>query len=220
MKKIAIYGAGGFGREVHSLIEDINKKQNTFSFIGYFDDSKEKGTVINNFPVLGSMRDLNSWNEPLDLVIAIADPRIKKSLIDKMKNPKITFPVLIHPGVISGDPQFNSTCEGTIICAGTIITVNVEIGRHVILNLACTVGHDTKIGEFSSIMPGVTISGEVVIENSVFIGTGAKLINQLTIGENSTIGAGALVTTSVPPDFLIVGTPSRMAPKHLTESKS
>ena len=209
MKKIAIFAAGGFGREVHSLIMDINKKKKSYLFIGYFDDGKDKGVLINNYPVLGNIEDLNNWSEPIDLVVAIGNPSVKKALIERIHNQNVNFPVLIHPGVIIGDLQFNRIGEGSIICAGTIITVNIEIGRHVILNLCCTVGHDTKIGDYSSFMPTVNISGEVLIENCVYVGTGAKIINQLTIGEYSTIGAGAVVTKSIPPKCVAVGMPAK-----------
>jgi len=209
MKKIAIFGAGGFGREVHFLIEDINKNKETFSFLGYFDDGKEKGELINNYPVLGNIDDLNNWNEPVDLVVAVGDPKVKKIIIEKIHNHNVTFPVLIHPGVIIGVSQFNKIGEGCIVCAGTIITVNIEIGRHVILNLCCTVGHDARIGDYSSFMPSVNISGEVIIENCVYVGTGAKIINLLTIGEYSTIGAGAIVTKSIPPKCVAVGMPAK-----------
>ncbi len=58
MKKIAIYGAGGFGREVAFLIDDINKVNLQYEFIGYFDDGKEKGEIANSFPVLGGRKNL------------------------------------------------------------------------------------------------------------------------------------------------------------------
>ena len=43
MKDIAIFGVGGFGREVLALIKDINKVTPTYNFIGFFDDGYEKG---------------------------------------------------------------------------------------------------------------------------------------------------------------------------------
>jgi len=209
MLKIAIFGAGGFGREAHFLIEQINSVKKIFSFIGYFDDGKEKGMIINNYPILGNLNDLNNWKENIGIVLAIGNPRIKKTIIEKITNKNISFPVLIHPNVIIGDMQFNHIGEGSIICAGTIITVNIEIGKHVILNLSCTVGHDSVIGDYSSFMPTVNISGEVNIENGVYVGTGAKIINQLTIGEYTTIGAGAVVAKSLPPRCVAVGIPAK-----------
>ena len=209
MKKIAIFGVGGFGREVHMLIEQINAKIKTYEFIGYFDDGYKIGERINDFPVLGGVTELNQWNEPVNLVYAIGDPSIKRNVIKKVNNGNVSYPSLIHPNVLIGNMKFNSIGEGTIITAGNIITVNIEIGKHVILNLSCTVGHDTRIGDYCSFMPTVNISGEVIIEEGVYVGTGAKVINQLTIGENTIVGAGAVVAKTLPPNCTAIGIPAK-----------
>ena len=47
MKKIVIIGAGGFGREVKIIIDDINKKSSEYIFLGFYDDNIEKGKLIN-----------------------------------------------------------------------------------------------------------------------------------------------------------------------------
>lgn len=209
MRDIAIYGAGGFGREVWAMLEDINTKDHGFNFIGFFDDGKEKGEMINGCPVLGGMSELNDWPDDLGVVLAIGDPRIKKRVFDKITNSRVSYPTLIHPSVMIGNEKFVKIGEGCIICGGTIITVNIEIHRFVILNLSCTVGHDTEIGEFSSFMPTVNISGEVCIGDGVYVGTGAKIINQLSIGEGTIVGAGAVVAKSLPERCTAVGIPAK-----------
>ena len=79
-----------------------------------------------------------------------------------------------------------------------------------ILNLGCTVGHDTIIGAYSAFMPSVNISGEVNIKEGVYVGTGAKIINQITIGEKTIIGAGAVVAKKLPSNCTAVGVPARV----------
>jgi len=209
MKKIAIYGAGGFGREVKMLIDQINHYQSQYEFIGYFDDGLERGTIINKFQVIGGINELNSFSEELELVFSLADPKIKKRLLESITNLNVSFPILIHPNCLVGADNVNIG-EGTIICGGCILTIDIEIGAHVILNLGCTVGHDTKIGSFCSIMPSVNISGEVEIGEAVYCGTGAKIINQLTIGESTIIGAGAVVAKSLPSNCTAVGVPAKI----------
>lgn len=208
MKKIAIFGAGGFGREVKMLVDQINHEKNMYDFIGYFDDGEEKGKLINGFPVLGGMKELNQFDESLNLVFAIGNPSTKRKIFKNVDNSNIKYPSLIHPNVLLGSDDVNIG-EGCIICAGTIITVNIKIGEHVILNLSCTVGHDTNIGDFSSFMPSVNISGEVNIKEGVYVGTGAKIINQLEIGENTIIGSGAVVSKSLPANCTAVGVPAK-----------
>ena len=209
MEKIAIFGAGGFGREVKMLIDQINLQKETFEIIGYFDDGKPKDSLINSYPVLGGLTDVQNWkNGKLNLVIAIAQPNIKKRIADSIKNVDIAFPSLIHPGVLIGTDEV-TIGYGCIICAGTIITVNITIGNHVILNLGCTVGHDAKIGDYCSFMPSVDISGEVEIDSLVFVGSGAKIINQLSIGERTIVGSGAVVSKSLPANCTAVGVPAK-----------
>ncbi len=209
MKKIAIIGAGGFGKEVKMLIDQINNFKEQYIFIGYFDDSFKIGTKIFNSTVIGSINDIKFFEESLSLVIAIGEPEIKEKIIKNITNPNIFFETLIHPSCHIGINCENFIGEGSIITAGNIITVNTRLGRHVILNLNCTVGHDTVIGDYCSIMPGVNISGDVILSTGVYIGTGATIINRTKIGEYATIGAGAVVSKSIPSKCIAVGIPAK-----------
>lgn len=210
MKDIAIYGAGGFGREVLTLVEEVNRDRKEYNFIGFFDDGKEKGEIVNNYPVIGNIDVLNSWGNPLSLIIALGNPGIKRTVFEKIHNSNLSFPSLIHPSVLIGDSQRVKIEEGCIVCAGNILTVNIVVHKFVILNLGCTVGHDTNIGEFSSFMPSVNISGDVIIGREVYVGTGAKIINQLSVGMGTVIGAGAVVTKSLPEKCTAVGIPAKV----------
>ena len=214
MKKIAIVGAGGFGREVKMLIDQMNQNYKQYEFIGFYDDNIESGSIINGFKVLGSINELVKIDYNLEVVISIADPMIKKKTYKTLNNNSfLSFPSLIHPNVLIGTDEVNIG-YGCIICASNIITVNVSIGNFVILNLGCTVGHDTKIGDYSSFMPSVNISGEVIIEDSVYVGTGVKIINLLTIGKSTIVGAGAVVSKSLPEKCTAVGIPAKPIKYH------
>lgn len=208
MQNIVIIGAGGFGREVKTIIDAVNKVEKTYNFIGYYDDGIEKGTLINNFPVLGNLHDLNSSSEPISVLLGIGDPTTKSKIIAKLSSDKINFPTLIHPSVQISEDEV-AISKGCIICGGTIITCNIVIGSFVTLNLMCTIGHDTIINDFSSFMPSVNISGEVHIQEKVYVGTGAKIINQLTIGTGTIVGAGAVVSKSLPDYCTAVGIPAK-----------
>lgn len=208
MKRIAIIGAGGFGREVEMLIEQINQVKTTWEFVGYYDDGKPAGEAIGRKKVLGTVPDLAALKDEMNIVIAVGEPRTKKKIHEAIKNnPRISYPTLLHPNVQIG--RNVSIGEGSIICAGNIITVDIALGRHTILNLSCTVGHDTVMKDYCSVMPGVNISGEVTINECVYIGTGAKIINQLTVGDNVTIGSGAVVTKNLEPGVTAVGIPAK-----------
>lgn len=209
MKKIAILGSGGFAREVLCLIQDINKKNQQYEILGFIDNSLKKGTQINGYPVIGSDDDILNEGNPLCLALAFGEPNLKKKVAEKYTSSIFEFPTLIHPTVMIGSQDFVKIGYGCIICAGNIITTNIEIGNFVTLNLMCTVGHDTNIGSFSSFMPSCNISGEVIVGDCVYGGTGVKIINQTEIGSNSILGAGAVITKSIPGNCTAVGVPAK-----------
>lgn len=209
MMNIAILGTGGFAREVATLIQDINKAKSCYELIGFVDSSLLKGTIVNGYPVIGSDEEINETKEPLGLVLAFGEPQLKAKVRAKFTNPLISFPTLIHPSVLIGDQRFVQIGEGCIICAGCIITTNVAIHDYVTLNLMCTVGHDTTIGKYSAFMPSCNISGEVLIDNGVYCGTGVKIINSISIGTNTIVGAGAVVANSLPANCTAVGVPAK-----------
>lgn len=208
-KKIAIAGSGGFAKEVLTVITAINSVEDQYEFVGFIDKSIKMG-LINGYPILGDDVTINnSTDEALSIVIAVGEPWLKKRIREKYTNQLIDFPTLIHPSVIIGNKDFVDIGEGCIICAGVIITSNVVIKDFVTINLCCTVGHDTVIERYSSFMPSVNISGEVSVEEGVYVGTGTKIINRLRLGTNSIIGAGAVVAKDLPANCTAVGIPAK-----------
>lgn len=207
MEKIAIVGSGGFAREVLTLINDINRDKPRFEIVGFV--GIDKNQTIHGYPVIGNDEEVNLTKEPLSLVVALGEPHMKAKIRSKYSNPLVSFPTLIHPSVLIGDNQSVSFGDGCVVCAGCILTTDIQIKDFVTLNLMCTVGHDTEIENYSSFMPSVNISGEVIIHNGVYVGTGAKIINQLEIGENTIVGAGAVVAKSLPANCIAVGVPAK-----------
>lgn len=208
MKDIAIFGVGGFGREVLALIQDINRVEPQWNIVGFFDDGYDKDLMINGYPTLGNVEDLNQWETDIAIAISIGSPVIKKKILANIHNPKVTYPTLIHPSVWFGDKNFVKIGKGGIFCAGVMITTNIVIKDYVILNLQCTVGHDSVINDYAAFMPSVNISGEVNVGEGVYVGTGAKIINQLEIGDYTIVGAGAVVSKTLPSHCTAVGVPA------------
>lgn len=212
MERIAIVGTGGFAREVLTLINAINFQAPKYEMIGFVGLNNKQ--IIHGFSVIGSDDDINKTKDSLSLVIAVGDPLMKKHIREKFDNPFLCFPTLIHPSVAIGDQESIRFGEGCIVCAGSFLTTDINVGKFVTINLQCTIGHDTVIGDFSSFMPSVNISGEVKIHNGVYIGTGAKVINQIEIGQSTVVGAGAVVTKSLPDRCTAVGVPAKPIKYH------
>jgi len=207
IKKIAIIGAGGFGREVKWLIDCVNAAQQKWDFCGYYDDDLKERKNIESELLLGTIEELNLIKEPLAIAVAVGHPNVKEKIVKQLTNQNLYFPSLIHPNCLIGNNI--SIDEGTIICSSNILTTDIVIKKFVTINLACTIGHDVVIGNFCSIMPSVNVSGEVVLEDKVYIGTGAKIINQIDIGKAVTIGAGAVVVNNILENKTVVGIPAK-----------
>lgn len=205
MKDIVIIGAGGFGREIAWLIEDINQKQPQWNILGFVDDNESvQGKQIEKYTVIGTTDYLA--DKELHVVIAIADPYIRREIFNFLGSTKNTFPTLIHPSVIKTDSiNFG---QGVVIAAGTIITVNITIEDFVIIDRKCNIGHDARVNKFSTILPSATISGNVNIAENVLIGTGATIIQDLSVEKNSILGAGAVVVKDIPENCTAVGVPA------------
>lgn len=213
-KPIAIFGAGGQGREVLQLIKHINAAQTTqWECIGWFDDGLEKGSLVAGLEVLGGVKELNDWNTPLAIAMAVAWPSTKAKIVSLIKNEHIYFPVLIHPSVAIDEEEI-SIGQGTMITQGCRFTVNIKIGKFVLLNLASVFTHDVIIDDYCSIMPSVNVSGAVHIQQQTYVGTGSQIIQLLTIGENTIIGAGSVVTKDIPANCTAVGIPARVIKFH------
>lgn len=207
-KPIAIYGAGGFGRETALLLEQLNAFEPQWEFRGFFDDGMPKGTPLAGTSILGGLDDALASDLEY-LALAIADGGIRKTLFGALHPRGFHFPALIHPSVILGGAG-NRVGQGSLISAGTILTTDVIIDDFVIVNLAVTIGHDVHLHSFSSVMPACHLSGNVSVETAAYLGTGAKILQGVTIGHHAKVGAGAVVLHDVPPETTAVGVPARI----------
>ena len=211
MKDIAIFGAGGLGRETTILIELINKAGGDWHFVGYFDDCKEKGVQISHFgKVLGGVAEINAWPTELAIVIAIGNPKSVKVVRERIANPLIYFPNLIAPTATIADSETFSIGEGNIVGGGTWISTDVKIGSYNLFNGDVVMGHDVKIGDYNTIMPDIRISGEVTIGDSNLLGVGSIILQQIKIGNNVHLGPGAVLMTKPKDGCTYLGNPAKL----------
>lgn len=209
MKDLIIFGASGFGREVLWLVERINAKQPSWNILGFMDDNETiNNSEINGYKVLGKTADIINY-ENAYFVCAVGASKVREKIIENLKriNPKVKFATLIDPSVEISN--FVTIGDGTIICAHTIVTVNITIGSHVIINLDCTIGHDAILQDFVTLYPSVNISGITNIGRCSELGTGMQIIQGKKIGEYSIVGAGSVVVKDIPDNCTAVGSPAK-----------
>ena len=208
MKNIVIVGAGGVGRETSLIIQQINELKITWNLIGFIDDDVNSwGNVINGYPVIGGMDSLEKLSLDTYVVVAIANYKVKKRIVNKINN-RFKFATIVHPRVWLHD--YMTLGEGTIIYEGAILTTNIKVGNHVIISPKCGIGHDSIIKDYVSLLWNVNISGNDVIEEGVMMGSASTVIQGKRIGKGSTVGAGAVVIDNIDSYSTVVGVPAKV----------
>lgn len=209
MKDIAIYGAGGFGREIACLLKRINNEsKEDWNLVGFFDDGTPVGSKNEYGEVLGNIDLLNAWNKPLSVVFAIGSPKTVSMLHSKINNININFPNIIAPDTLFLDKETVRMGMGNVFCSRCLVSCNIEIGNFNTFNGYITVGHDAVIGNYNSIMPAVKISGGVHIGEGNFLGVNSVILQYKSIGNDTTIGAGAVVLRNTKDGNTYVGNPA------------
>lgn len=209
MKDLILIGAGDFGREVSSVVERINEIEPTWNLIGFVDDNQDiQDTVIDGYKVIGDSEWLLKYPQQVYAVCTLGGSITRKKVIEKVStNTNVKYATLIDPAAIL--MRDSAVKEGSIICAGTVLAINSRIGRHSILNLNCTIGHDTVTNDFFTAHPGTNISGKVVFGEACYCGTGSKVIQGLTVAPECTFGAGAVIVKDITESGTYVGVPAK-----------
>ena len=173
----ALIGNGGHAREVMA--------QMGIKLFRFVDDQ-----YMDNDTLPLSELDIEKY----EVMVAIADSRDRYDTIQRL--PKgIKFFKFIHPTALIMDNV--EIGEGSFIGAYSILTTNIKIGKHAILNRGNQIGHDTIIGDFFSAMPGSIVSGNVRIHNYVYLGTNSSIREKLTIIDDVTIGLNTGIVKSI-----------------------
>lgn len=212
MKDIAIYGAGGFGRETACLIKHINETGDSpiWNFVGFFDDGKEKGSRNEYGPILGGLNEVNDWRKPLCVVLAIAVPHILERLSGSIVNENIQYPNICAPDLFYADKSSVTLGKGNIIQHNCTFSCNVKIGDFNILNGSDVLGHDVQVGSYNTFMPAVRISGEVEIGEQNFFGVSSCVLQQLKVGNGVRLGAGSVLMTKPKNGSSYIGVPAKI----------
>ena len=212
MKDIAIFGAGGFGKEVACLIKRINdaSDQPLWNIIGFFDDGKKKGDVVSRFgEVLGGMEELNNWATPVAIAIAIGNSGAVKTVVERIKNPNVCYPNLIDRSFYIVDPQTFKIGQGNIIQGQSSVSCDVEIGDFNILNGWVVIGHDVKIKNYNTFLPATRISGDVTIGSHNKFGAQSFVMQGLKIGDEVTLGPCSAMLSKPKDGRVYIGVPAK-----------
>lgn len=210
MKTLVIFGASGFGKEVHQLICDINRVKEEWELIGFLDDNVDlHGKFINGLPVLGGVDFLKSFLD-ISVLIAIIDSNLKERIVEKIRaiSESIDFPNVLHPTIFIND-KYISLGVGNIVSQYCLFTANIEIGDFNTFNTRVTIGHDVKLGNYNSFNPNVQISGNVYIGSFNFFAVNSVILQGISIGNSNYIGACSLVIKGIKDGIKVFGIPAQ-----------
>jgi len=210
LKKIAVFGAGGFGKEVVCVINKINEIKPTWEFIGFFDDGLKTGIQVSHFgKVLGQTDDLNSWEDKLSIVFAIGNASITRNIVNILNNKLLDFPNLIHPDAFFACNISLKMGKGNVIIRGCSFSVDVKIGDFNQFNSLSSLAHDVEVGSFNVFMPLTRVSGGVKIDDLNLFGIGTIILQGIKIGNRVRVAPSSVVMRKTKDACFYMGNPAK-----------
>ena len=215
---VIIFGTAGLAKETYILMKQCNEKPQLngrfFDFLGFVseDDYQIGNTIVDNQKVIASdstISDLIARHEVIGAFLPFGFPAVKRKVYERIKQyENIIFPTLIHPSAVY-DQDTVRIGAGTIIAAGSVLTVDCVIEEFNYINVSCIIGHEAHLQRFNVVNPGVSISGNVTIGNECLIGAGSTILQGLTIEDGVTLGAGAVLTKNGLQGKTYIGVPAK-----------
>jgi sugar O-acyltransferase (sialic acid O-acetyltransferase NeuD family) len=197
---VVVLGAGGHGKVIVSALRALGRP-----VAALLDDVPERwGQTIQRVPITGPTSELASM-QGVTAFLAIGDNRTRSQVARDF--PDVEWATIVHPHAYV-DPTA-VLGPGTIVCAGAVVQPDAVIGSHVIVNTCASVDHDCRVGDYAHVACGVRLAGSVHVAVGALLGVGSVVIPGQSIGEWSVVGAGAVVTRTVPDHVTAVGVPAR-----------
>ncbi|MHA7862320.1 acetyltransferase [Tessaracoccus sp. Y36] len=210
-EQVVVIGASGFGRESLDTLEAMIAAGATIAVRGVIDDAPSDSNLARlasrGVPYLGTTTEWLATRPAAQFVLAIGAPGVRRRLATRLEEAGLGPFSAVHPSAHIG---VNTTLgAGTVVCAGSVISTNVQAGAYVHINPNATIGHDALLEDYVSVNPAAVLSGEVHIQSGTLIGAGAVVLQGVTVGEGSILGAGTVATKNVPSRVIVKGIPGR-----------
>lgn len=218
--RCAIYGIGGFGREIAPLAQErfaALGDRGASNLVGsdsvvFVDDAESRPSFVNNFPVIGFGELTSEKHRDRQIVVAVGDGRIRAKIEKRCLESGLSIGTLT--ALTARNLCNNAIGPGTVLCDFVMITANARIGKSFQANIYSYVAHDCVIGDYVTFAPNVHCNGNIRIGDYAYIGTGAVFTQgqndkPLVIGEGAIVGMGAVVTKPVEPYTVVAGSPAR-----------
>jgi sugar O-acyltransferase (sialic acid O-acetyltransferase NeuD family) len=204
---LVIGGASGHGRVVADTARAAG-----FDVVGFFDaraelrDGEHAGApivAIGNEEAVAFARDGGH-----QVVVAIGNNPVRVRIGQLFRDAGVELATVVHPRAwVSPESSIGS---GSVVFAGVVVQAGTRVGRDCILNTACSVDHDSVLGDGVHLSPGAHLGGTVSVGSLTHLGVGVSVRNNLTIGSRTTVGVGAAVVSDLPDAVVAIGVPAKV----------
>jgi sugar O-acyltransferase (sialic acid O-acetyltransferase NeuD family) len=211
MPERMIIGAGRHAVETYYLLEDIGIAGEVAAFVVDHPEANQRLLGIGVLSIYEVMERFAGREMEAAVLVAIGAVEANKRMAKLFRDKGFPFFNAIVKEVRTDRQKYIG--EGVTIAKGCILTCNISVGDHTIINIGTTISHDCIIGKHVNISPGCHLAGNVRIDDDVFVGAGATFIPKVQVGEGSVIAAGACVTKDVAPYTMVAGVPALIKKK-------
>lgn len=195
--RMFVAGAGGVGRETFDALLATGDQAAAFL------DDALAGRVVRGLPVVRPDEAM----APAAYVIGIAAPDVRRRLAELLDGRGLVARSVVHPRAVIGPETL--IAAGAVVLANAHISSSISIGYHSQVHYNATVGHDCVLRSRVTVYPGANVSGSVVLEDDVTVGSNAVVLQGRRVGRGAFVGAGAVVTRDVDPGAVVIGAPAR-----------
>jgi len=204
---VIIAGAKGFAKEVLEVVFQADSRAR----VAFYDDVTPDLPLLlhGRYPILRTAEEARQWlAQDQRFTLGVGSPQVRRALAEKLRQLGGVLTSTISPRATIG-AFGNQIGAGCNVMTGAVLTGDISLGEGVLINLNCTIGHDSIVQDYCELSPGVHVSGHVALGPNCVLGTGAVVLPGVEIGANSVIGAGSVVTKNVAADTLAVGIPAK-----------
>jgi sugar O-acyltransferase (sialic acid O-acetyltransferase NeuD family) len=216
LQPLLLIGASGHAHALLALLQ----RHDAYEPVGLIDSFQPAGSMAHGLPILGGEADVPALCEAHQLrhlVVAIGHNFQRQAITQRLQEriPDAIFPALVDPSaVVAADAQLG---PGTVVMAQAHVGAGCILEAGALLNTKASLDHDSTMEPFTSLAPGVITGGNVRIGLRSFIGLGSHVVHRIQIGQDTVVGAGALVLVDLPQCVLAYGAPARVVRSRQTD---
>jgi sugar O-acyltransferase (sialic acid O-acetyltransferase NeuD family) len=203
VRPVVILGSGRHGRNIADTFRQAGQE-----ILGFLDDTKPKGTRVNDVAVLGGF-DLAGDADLLRraaLHVAIGNSFVRKRLYEELAARGAVLASAIHPSTVIS--PYAHLAPGLFVAPFVRIAA-ARIGVGCSIDPFCSVGGESELGPYVTLAAHCSLVAASRIGACCFLGTHTS-VGGGSIGEGCIIGAGSVVLRDLPDDVRAYGAPAKI----------